>query len=885
MSSETGNPGPFRGLTPFDATDTIYGRDHDVGAVCINIYSSRLTLLYGPSGAGKTSLLKAKGGVLWRIAQDGRRTLDTEDNRPVYYPKKVETGSSRESNALEAAHSNAREFRSGVAIVEQDPNDAASEGDTGHRFGLPIYVDRWDVNVHETLCTAVIECLGEAGIDISHMAKERFSKIISHVAERSNVDLYFILDQFESYFVNRESKDKDPDPEGYAASQIADVICDKFARTNFVFSFRDDWLSRMDEFKYIIPNLFSNSLRINHLDRKSAEEAILSPIIAFDKESGEASAINIVSEVLDQLQILSQPPEIERRVKLKDQKGALKLSQDIVKAPYLQLVMKRLWQEAHREKAIPIDQDLLDKVGQQANPKTGALPHRQCEAIIQEHVTLAMNKLSTEHQKTAAKVFDFMVTPSGVKIPQDVVTLSSWTREPQDAIELVLDELSEKEASICTRVSLAGSGGPARYEVLHDVLVAPIREWRDAITREEETRIARKNAETEVRARERARRRRRIRIALGGAGCLCAVATAFVGYQLRKEIKLTNDLKNQTRVANLQTELADSQRVIAESQREIAESKSQLLAVKKAELEKKQLELANAIRIEKQINGAVEDSSTVARLLESTDVTILAGSFKADVTSPSDLKRAKDLADDASKRLEGLPPERNIQAITVLVALGDSFSDRHTSIAAKYYGLAIKKIEKGSGSPVESNMCLRIAGKLDDIGEPKLSQTAYQKAAHYLRKSGGAPLDLADAYLGQGKSLLLNSVRDNPTPESVNRACKSALIYLKKSLAISTKKAPNTMMVALTYLYEAAAASFLDDRALTKEASENAANSMANAGEEERNAIYLACAKLLLHIDDLDGAVKYMKKAGALTAEQQKEYDELKKQEAAAKRK
>jgi hypothetical protein len=51
---------PYVGLRPYDASeqDLFFGRDRDQQLLRNKIYSSRLTVLYAPSGVGKTSLLK-----------------------------------------------------------------------------------------------------------------------------------------------------------------------------------------------------------------------------------------------------------------------------------------------------------------------------------------------------------------------------------------------------------------------------------------------------------------------------------------------------------------------------------------------------------------------------------------------------------------------------------------------------------------------------------------------------------------------------------------------------------------------------------------------------------------------------------------------------------
>ena len=54
---------PYKGLAPFadTAIDAMlfFGRERDVEIVCANLVASSLTVLYGPSGVGKSSLLAA----------------------------------------------------------------------------------------------------------------------------------------------------------------------------------------------------------------------------------------------------------------------------------------------------------------------------------------------------------------------------------------------------------------------------------------------------------------------------------------------------------------------------------------------------------------------------------------------------------------------------------------------------------------------------------------------------------------------------------------------------------------------------------------------------------------------------------------------------------
>ena len=58
---------PYRGLAAFDDSDLdalyFFGRERDSEIVVANLIASRLTVLYGPSGVGKSSVFAALRGA------------------------------------------------------------------------------------------------------------------------------------------------------------------------------------------------------------------------------------------------------------------------------------------------------------------------------------------------------------------------------------------------------------------------------------------------------------------------------------------------------------------------------------------------------------------------------------------------------------------------------------------------------------------------------------------------------------------------------------------------------------------------------------------------------------------------------------------------------
>ena len=72
MGGVTGIPeSPYKGLASFEDSELdallFFGREREIAAVAANVLANRLTVLYGPSGVGKSSLLGA--GVARRLRE------------------------------------------------------------------------------------------------------------------------------------------------------------------------------------------------------------------------------------------------------------------------------------------------------------------------------------------------------------------------------------------------------------------------------------------------------------------------------------------------------------------------------------------------------------------------------------------------------------------------------------------------------------------------------------------------------------------------------------------------------------------------------------------------------------------------------------------------
>ena len=64
---------PYKGLLPYSENDAefFFGRQSETAIIASNLRAARLTILYGPTGVGKSSALQA--GVAHQLLLDGRR--------------------------------------------------------------------------------------------------------------------------------------------------------------------------------------------------------------------------------------------------------------------------------------------------------------------------------------------------------------------------------------------------------------------------------------------------------------------------------------------------------------------------------------------------------------------------------------------------------------------------------------------------------------------------------------------------------------------------------------------------------------------------------------------------------------------------------------------
>ncbi len=286
--------------------------------------------------------------------------------------------------------------------------------------------------------------------------------------------LLVVLDQFEDYFLYHPAEDG----EGTFAVEFPRLVNELNLRVNFVLSLREDAWAKLDQFEGQIPTLFANYIRVEHLNRQAARAAIVGPVEEWNRRLPPGEEPYTVEPALVESVIGAAAAG---RLGLTEGGGADdpgEASTDAIEAPFLQLVLERLWRATVEAGAHTLDLARLEGLG-------GA------QQIVENHLLEALGNLTPAEQSLAADLFRFLVTRSKTKIAHPSTDLAEWTKRPEPEVKAVLDKLCRGESGRIVRPIAPPPGETATsYELFHDVLAEPIQEWRRTFERERDRRLA-----------------------------------------------------------------------------------------------------------------------------------------------------------------------------------------------------------------------------------------------------------------------------------------------------------------------------------------------------------------------------------------------------------
>jgi WD40 repeat protein len=420
---------PYIGLVPYEAShaDYFFGRDRESDIIATNLRVAKLTVLYGPSGVGKSSLISA--GVVPEL--DGFRD----------------------------------EF---FTIVFQhwrdDPVVSLNE-----EFG---------------------RILGTAERPDSRGLAES----LVWWEEKVGRPLLLIFDQFEELFLYHPSEEG---PESFT-SGLPEALADPWLRANFLLVLREDALAKLDRFKGRVPKLFSNYLRVSHLDWQEGREAIEGPLRVWNDlhKSGFTAEEDLVDQVLTETQI-----ETEHSVAAQPSLDGSDSNGDrAIETTHLQLVMSRIWDEERAHGSETLHLETLEHLG-------GG------ESIVRRHLEETLAPLTASEQDLAAALFGYLVTPTGSKVAHTAEDLAAMVDADPNEVTSLLERMASGQSRILRSVEPPpGQPSHHRFEIYHDVLAGAAAEWR----------LRHKQQQELAKARAALAKERRKRLAYVGVAVLVA---------------------------------------------------------------------------------------------------------------------------------------------------------------------------------------------------------------------------------------------------------------------------------------------------------------------------------------------------------------------------
>lgn len=215
--------GPYRFLDYFDVQDSrfFFGREQEVDELIDLLCGQPLVVLFGRSGIGKTSLIKA--GVMARLLG-----LDKEET----------------------------------------PID--------DRSWLPVYT-RCEDDPEASIRLAATDAAEQAGYDLPGKVREAsLGELLAEMVQVTGHRVVVFLDQFEEFFVKLGQKVRDE-----FVSQLQQYLDTAPTDVHLVLSLREDFVGELYELQDRLPDILHNMYRLHKLDHAQAHSAILKPAVNF----------------------------------------------------------------------------------------------------------------------------------------------------------------------------------------------------------------------------------------------------------------------------------------------------------------------------------------------------------------------------------------------------------------------------------------------------------------------------------------------------------------------------------------------------------------------------------------------------------------------------
>ena len=237
------SPYKFLDYYDFDDQDIFFGREKEINILVADIIVNRLVVLFARTGTGKTSLINA--GV--------RPRLEKEDYETFYIRVEQDPAKATRDSMLDFLETKSERLK--------DPEKA-------RELKEQLQGKKKQESLSMQLCLLV----------------ESLDKLV-----------VLFLDQFEEFFLHiKDSKTRQE-----FIKDISELYRNADSGVQLVFSMREEYYYRMDEFREDIPSIFhkNSNLRLLPLDESQARDAIINPAAARDVQIDEQLAEEIIRDL------------------------------------------------------------------------------------------------------------------------------------------------------------------------------------------------------------------------------------------------------------------------------------------------------------------------------------------------------------------------------------------------------------------------------------------------------------------------------------------------------------------------------------------------------------------------------------------------------------
>ena len=278
------------------------------------------------------------------------------------------------------------------------------------------------------------------------LPRESLEDAIDRASQALDATLLLLLDQFEDYVLYRERERS-----LVLADQLARCVNRRDMRANILIAIRDDAYAALgDLFAGRITNVYGNYLRIEPLGRDEAREAIVQPVREWNSRHPD-HPVQVEPELIEVILDEARTP---------DRDGGGRISTTL-----MQLIMSAVWQQAMVDGSLVLRRESLYSMDGAAG-------------ILKTSVADALATLTPDELEIATDVLAEFVRASAEKVAMPAADLAAYTQHPRVALDTVLAKLDQ--GRLVRVVAPAPGADPVRdrrYEIFHEVLVAPIRSW------------------------------------------------------------------------------------------------------------------------------------------------------------------------------------------------------------------------------------------------------------------------------------------------------------------------------------------------------------------------------------------------------------------------